>query len=109
MDLNNICPIVFKFVFEFVTGELHLRLGPYEFGEVPLPVSLCDVDKNNPIEGVADYITRNNLVDVIALEFLDSVKDTQPKECPAEVEVGKYGTVVLPKSIMNGAKLISTG
>lgn len=110
LDLNNIHPVVFKFVFEFVAGELCLRLDSYEFGEGPSPVSVCDVDDNKCIEEVADYITRNNLADVIALEFLDSVKDArQPKESTAEVEVGKYGTVVLPKSMMIGGKLIPTG
>jgi hypothetical protein len=75
LDLKNIHPVVFKFVFEFVAGELRLRLDPYEFREDPSPISVCDVDDNNCIEEVADYITRNNLVDVIALKFLDSVKD----------------------------------
>jgi hypothetical protein len=71
--------------------------------------TLCDVDDNNCIEEAADYITRNNLVDVIALEFLGSVKGTQPKEWTAEVEVGEYRTIVLPKSLMKGGKLIPTG
>lgn len=75
LNLNNIHPVVFKFVFEFVAGELCLRLDPYEFGEGPSPVSVCDVDDNKCIEEVVAYITRNNLVHVLALEFLDSVKD----------------------------------
>jgi len=108
LDLNKIHPIVFKYVFELVTGELHLRLDPYEFGEGPSPVSLCDVD-NNCIKEAADYVNENNLVNAIALELLDSAKDEQPKESTAEVEVGRYGTIVLPKSMMIGGKLIPTG
>lgn len=30
-------------------------------------------------------------------------------KCTAEVEVGKYGTMVLPKSMMNGGEFIFTG
>jgi hypothetical protein len=101
LDLNNMHGVVFK----FVAGE-H-RFVPYEFGEGPSPVSMSDV-VNKCIEKFVDYITKNNLVDVIALEFLDSVKDGQPKECTAEVEVGN-GTVVLPKSIVNGSVFIPTG
>ncbi|KAF2105236.1 hypothetical protein BDV96DRAFT_617892 [Lophiotrema nucula] len=108
LDLKNIHPVVLKFVLESVTGELRLHLDPYEFGDGPSPVSPCDVDDNNCIKEVADYITRNNLVDVIALEFLHSVKDAQPRECTAEVEVGKYGTIVLPKPMMKSGKLIPT-
>ncbi|MCJ1467578.1 hypothetical protein MMC07_006203 [Pseudocyphellaria aurata] len=89
-------------------GELHLRLDPYEFGEGPSPVSLCDID-NDCIKEAADYVNKNNLVNVIALELLDSEKDGQLKECTAEVEIGKHGTIVLPKSMMNGGKLIPTG
>src|ERR1700722_12571612 len=103
LDLNNIHGVVFK----FVAGE-H-RLVPYEFGEGPSPVSMSDVVNNNCIEEFAYYITKNNLVNVIALQFLDSVKDGQPKECTAEVKVGKYRTIVLPKSIMNGREFIPTG
>jgi hypothetical protein len=96
LNLNNIHSVVFKFVFDFVAGELRLRLDPYEFSEGPSPISVCDVD-NNCLEEAADYIIENNLVNVIALQFLDSVKDVQhPKESTAEVEVGKYGTIVLP-------------
>lgn len=109
LNLNNIHPVVFKFVFEFSAGQLSLRLDPYEFGEGPSPVSICDVD-NSCMEEVANYITKNNLVDVIALQFLDPDKDShQPKESTAEIEVGKYGTIVLPKSMMIGGKLIPTG
>ncbi|KAE9987006.1 hypothetical protein EG328_004138 [Venturia inaequalis] len=86
IDLNKIHPIVFKYVFELVTGELHLRLDPYEFGEGPSPVSLCDVD-NDCIKEAADYVNENNLVNAIALELLDSAKDEQPKESTAEVEL----------------------
>jgi hypothetical protein len=112
LDPNNIHPVVFKFVFSFVDGELRLRLDPYEFSEGPSPISVCDVDNNNCIEEVADYIMENNLADVIALQFLDSAKDAQhSKEPTVEVEVGKYGTVVLPMFMfmMNGGKLIPTG
>jgi len=110
LDLDNIHPVVFKFVFKLVAGGICLRLDPYEFREGPSPVSVCDLDDNKCIEEVADYITRNNLANVIALEFLDSVKDVQqPQEPTAEVEVGKYGTIVLPKSMMIGGKLIPTG
>lgn len=106
LNLNNIHPVVFKFVFELGPGGLSLRLDPYEFGEGPSPVSICDLDNNNCMEEVADYITENNLADVIALQFLDS---PQTKEPTAEVEVGKHGTIVLPKSMMINGKLTPTG
>ena len=110
LDLNNVHPVVFRFVFEFGAGELSLRLDPYEFGEGPSPVSISDVDNNTCMEEVADYIANNNLVDVVALQFLDPGKDSQqPKESTAEIEVGKYGTIVLPKSMMIGGKLMPTG
>jgi hypothetical protein len=107
LDLSNTYPVVFKFVFEPVTGKLHL--DPYEFGEGPSPVSPCDVDGNNCIKEAADYVIRNNLLDVIALEVLDPVEDAKPMECTAEFELGKYGTIVLPKSMMNGGNMIPTG
>jgi len=103
LDLNKIHGVVFKFVAE------EYRLVPYEFGEGPSPVSLSDVVDNNCIKEFVHYITKNNLIDVIALEFLDSVKGAQPKESTAEVEVGEYGTIVLAKSMMIGGKLIPTG
>jgi hypothetical protein len=56
----------------------------------------------------SDYVNRNNLINVIALELLDSVKGGQTKECSAEVEIGKHGTIMLPKSMMNAGKLIPT-
>lgn len=108
LDLQNVHPVVLKFILESVAGELRLHLDPYEFGEGPSPVSLCDVNDNSCIKEVADYITKNNLVDAIALEFLDSVKDVQARESTAEVEVGKYGTILLPKSRINNGKLIPT-
>lgn len=64
---------------------------------------------NYCIDEFVDYIIEYNLVDIIALRFLDFLKDGQPKECTAEVEVGKYGTMVLPKSMMNGGEFILTG
>lgn len=67
-----------------------------------------DVSDNSCIEELADYITKNNLVDVIALEFLDLVEDAQRRESTAEVEVGKYSTIVLPKSMIYDGKLIPT-
>jgi hypothetical protein len=40
---------------------------------------------------------------------LEPVKDGQPKESAVEVEMDKYGTIVLPKSMVNAMKLITTG
>jgi hypothetical protein len=39
---------------------------------------------------------------------LDLVEDTQRRESTAKVEVSKYSTIVLPKSIINDRKLIPT-
>lgn len=108
LDLNNIHPVVLRLVIESTAGELRLHLDPYEFGHGPSPVSLFDIDNNSCIKEVADYIIRNNLVNMVALEVLDTVKDGQPRECTAEIEVGNYGTIMLPKSLMNGGKLIPT-
>lgn len=98
---------MFKFVFEFVIGELYLHLNPYKFGKGPSPVSLYNID-NDYIKEAADYINRNNLVNAIVLKLLDFARDEQPKESTAEVEVGKYRTIILPKSIIIGGKLIPT-
>ncbi|KAF2254155.1 hypothetical protein BU26DRAFT_416336, partial [Trematosphaeria pertusa] len=76
LDLKNIHLVVLKFVLEFVAEELRLYLNSYEFSNSLLPVSLYNVDNNNYIKKVADYITRNNLVNIITLKFLDLVKDT---------------------------------
>ncbi|KAE9964643.1 hypothetical protein EG328_004444 [Venturia inaequalis] len=110
LNLNAIHPVVFKFVSVFSAGELFLRLDPYEFAEGPSPVSIYDVDNSSCMEEVGEYITKNNLADVIALKFLDPDEDSrQLKESTAEIEVGKYGTIVLPTSMMIGGKLIPTG
>lgn len=65
---------MFKFVFKLITGELYLRLNSYKFSEGPLLISLYNVD-NDYIKEAANYINKNNLVNVIALKLLDSNKD----------------------------------
>lgn len=73
LDLNNIHGVIFR----FVTGE-H-RLVSYNFGEGPSPVSLNDVVDNHCIDEFVDYI-KYNLVDIIALQFLDFLKVGQSNE-----------------------------
>ena len=46
---------------------------------------------------------------MIALEFSEPVKDSKPRESSAEVEIGKYGTIVLLKSIVDAVELVATG
>lgn len=61
------------------------------------------------VKDILGYITTNSLVNRIALGFLEPVEDGQPMEPGAEVEIGKYGTVVLPKSVVNSKELVATG
>jgi hypothetical protein len=109
LDLSAIHPVVFTIVSDFIAGALCFRLDPYEFGEGPSPVSVNDLVDNNCIEEFVNYITKHGLVDVIALEVLDSGDGKQPDEPTAEIEVGEYGTIILPKSMINGGELIPTG
>ncbi|KAH7115586.1 hypothetical protein EDB81DRAFT_919356 [Dactylonectria macrodidyma] len=102
LDLSEIHGVVFK----FVLGEN--ILVPYEFARGPSPVSMSDVVNNNCVKDILGYITTYGLVNVIALEFLEPVKDGQPVESAAKVEVGKYGAIVLPKSMVNATELIAT-
>ncbi|EGC47475.1 predicted protein [Histoplasma capsulatum var. duboisii H88] len=99
LNLNNIHGVAFK----VVPGEN--RLVPYEFGEGISPVCKSDVADNGCVKDFISYTTKHDLVDAISLQFLDG----QPKECTAEVELEQYGTIVLPKSMVNGIEFTPTG
>ena len=73
----------------------------------PSPVPMSDVVNNDCIKAVLSYITANGLVNSIALEFLEPVKHNHHMESAAEIEVGKYETIVLPKSMVNAVELIA--
>ncbi|KAM5463530.1 hypothetical protein MferCBS49748_005882 [Microsporum ferrugineum] len=94
LDLSNIHGITFKVVPE------ENRLVPYEFGEGPSPVFNSDVVNSNCVKDFISYVTKHDLVDAIALQFLEG----EPNECTAEVELERYGTIVLPKSMVNGVE-----
>jgi hypothetical protein len=78
------------------------------FARGPSPVLMSDVVNNDCIKDVLGYITANGLADSIALEFWGTVKHDHHMESAAEIEVGKYGTTVLPKSMANAVELIAT-
>lgn len=101
LDLSNIHGVVFKFVPE------QNRLIPFEFSEGQSPVSVGDVD-DKFIKEFTDYLIRNNLPDTFALEIVHPAEGG-PHECTAEVEVDKFGTIVLPKSMVNAKDFLPTG
>ncbi|KAK6843392.1 hypothetical protein PG987_004252 [Apiospora arundinis] len=92
-------------VFNFLSEES--RLVPYEFGQGPSTHSNID---DNAVKGFIDYITKHDLVDKIALQVLEPVKEGEPTELTAEVELGEEnGTVVLPMSRIKNPDFIPTG
>lgn len=95
LDLNNIHGTVFN----FVPGEQ--RLVPYEFAKGRSPVfEVAD----NCVKDFVDYITEHDLINRVALQVLEPVKDGRPKEVGA-----KNGTVSLPVSMLNNPDLLPTG
>ena len=93
-------------LFKFVPEQN--RLVPFGFGTGPSPVSSsCVVDKY--VKEFTDYLIKNNLSDMIALEVVHPIEGGQLGECTSEVEVDKLGTVVLPKSLVNAKDLLPTG
>ncbi|KAJ4308366.1 hypothetical protein N0V84_012141 [Fusarium piperis] len=102
LDLGNIHGVVFKF-----DPEENI-LVPYEFARGPSPVSMSSV-VDDCVKAILGYVARNGLANMIALEFLEPVNDSQPMESAAEVEVGEYGTIVLPKSMVDAVEFIPTG
>ncbi|KAG5813599.1 hypothetical protein H9Q74_012625 [Fusarium xylarioides] len=102
LDLSEIHGAIFK----FIPGEN--ILVPYEFARGPSPVLMSDVVNNDCIKDVLGYITANGLADSIGLEFQGTVKHGHHVESAAEIEVGKYGTIMLPKSMVNAVELIAT-
>ena len=102
LDLNNIHPVVLKFVPE------KNRLVAFEFGEGPSPVAATDVG-DKFIEEITGYLTKNDLTDLFVLEIVHPAEGVQRNECTAEVEVDRLGTVVLPKSRVNAKEFLPTG
>lgn len=79
-----------------------------KFVEGPSLVSL-DGAVVNYIKTIIDHVLENNLSDVLALQVLDPGKEDQPKKPTAEVEIGRFGTIVLPKSVFNVVEFVPTG
>jgi hypothetical protein len=102
LDLSNIHPVVIKFDHE------QNRFIPFEFGEGPSPVSVSDVADEFVREFVG-YLIEHDLSNIFALEIVHPAEGGQHSECTAEVEVDKFGTVVVPKSIMIAKEFLPTG
>lgn len=102
LDLRDIHGVVFKF-----TPEQN-RLVPFEFAEGLSPISTNDV-YDEFVREFLDYLIENGLADTFALEVVHPTKAGQPNECTAEIEVDKFGTVVLPRSMVNATEFLPTG
>ncbi|KAL6364211.1 hypothetical protein LRP88_02127 [Fusarium phalaenopsidis] len=102
LDLGKIHGVVFKFVPE------ENILIPYRFAIGPSPVARSNMVESC-IKAILGYIAGNGLANVIALELLDPVNDGQSMEPAAEVEVSKYGIVILPKAMVDAVEFIPTG
>ncbi|RSL83550.1 hypothetical protein CDV31_016820 [Fusarium ambrosium] len=102
LDLQGIHGVVFKFI------PKQNRLVPFEFAEGPSPISASDVN-DKFVQEFTGYLIENNLTDTFALEVVHPAEVGQPNECTAEVEVDTFGTVVLPKSMVNAKEFLPTG
>ena len=110
LDLNNIHGIVFKF------DPKEKCLVPYEFAEGLIFVSessLVDNDfidnLNNFINNFVNYVEKNNLTNIIRLQFLGVIEiNSQHTPSTTEFELGEKGTITLPISILKDVELIPT-
>jgi len=102
LDLGKIHGVVFKFVPE------ENILIPYEFAMGPSPVARSNMVESC-IKVILGYVAGNDLANVIALELLEPVNDSQPMGPAAEIEVGEHGTIVLPKAMVDAVEFIPTG
>ncbi|KAI5920904.1 hypothetical protein F4810DRAFT_702683 [Camillea tinctor] len=102
LDLGNVHGVMYR------PDTDKSRFAPVKFAHGPLPISWNGVVASFLGE-VAEYFMKNNLADSLALEIAQPVKPGQPRECTAELEVGDYGTVTLPQSMVVAKESLPTG
>jgi hypothetical protein len=109
LDLNNIHGIVFKF------DPQEKCLVPYEFAEGPMSVSESGTVDNDFVDNLAsfvdnfvNYVEKNNLSNMIGLQFLGAIKNDGQHTLTAEFELGEKGTITLPTSILKDVELVPT-